>query len=436
MPAATAAKAAPAGAPSPGQVFRWPGTGVQPRIVQESGPGPYGVSTPLQQTSQVVAPFSKFQQLDIVQSYLLELDFSTTYTAAGGTPGVTASPLFPLNLIQNVQVQFESAYNTFRLPGVLAFIMQSYRSVFGPGLNGAADDAAAANVLPVASQGAALYSAYTAAPPLSTPNLAVTTAGVAQNYRLFLEIPVSMVFDVYWDLAVNGVIQGAPQYRAIVSPQYMAATTRNVTPQVTYSPLLGALNSLAFPVSTPAGGTSTATGSVVQSWYRDAFIPGTNPATSPPVFGWQYSRDYLTTQPNQAQIVPITLDQTVVGQGQILSLVFYTWDPTLNGGYGGITPITSYLTVELLYGSTVQLRQQAPQENLYEWMALHGKLLPAGVMGWDLALTRDQRLTNEFALNSLVQAGAQVRITYAVGFIPAAAATVYMGLETLRKVGV
>jgi hypothetical protein len=90
----------------------------------------------------------------------------------------------------------------------------------------------------------------------------------------------------------------------------------------------------------------------------------------------------------------------------------------------------------LLYGSTVQLRQQAPTENLYEWLQLHSKLLPAGVFGWDLALTRDQRLTNEFALNSLVQAGAQVRVTYAVGAVPSSASTIYMGLETLRKVGV
>lgn len=427
------AQQAPAG---PGSMFRFPGVGVQPRIIQESGPNAPGVSIALAQASQTVAPFAKFQQLDIVQSYLLELDFSTTFTAGGGTPGVTPSPLFPLNLIQNVQVQFESAYNTFRLPGVLAFIMQSYRSVFGPGQNATADEGIGANGLPVSSLGGALYTAYTAAPPLATPNIVPTTAGVAQAYRLFLEIPLGMVFDVYWDLAVNGVIQGAPQYRAIVSPQYMAATTRNVTPQVTFAPLMGAQNNLVFPVSTPPAGTSTAAGSVLASWYRDAFIPGTNPATSPPVFGWQYSRDYLTVQPNQAQIVPITLDQTVVGQGQILSLVFYTWDPTLNAGYGGITPITSYSMVELLYGSTVQLRQQAPQENLYEWLALHSKLLPAGVMGWDLALTRDQRLSNEFALNSLVQAGAQVRITYALGLIPAAASTVYMGLETLRKVGV
>jgi hypothetical protein len=259
-------------APAPGQYFRWPGVGIQPRIIQESGPIAPGTVTALSQASQTVAPFAKFQQLDVVQSYLLELDFTTTFTPTGGTPGLTASPLFPLNLVQNVQVQFESAYNTFRLPGTLAFIMQSYRSVFGPGQNAGMDTGTGANGLPVSALGSGQYAAYAATPPLSTPNLAPTLAGAAQSYKLFLEIPVSMVFDVYWDLAVNGVIQGAPQYRAIVSPQYMAATTRNVTPQVTYSPLLGATANLSYPASTPTGGTSTATGSVGQSFYRDAFI--------------------------------------------------------------------------------------------------------------------------------------------------------------------
>jgi hypothetical protein len=66
---------------------------------------------------------------------------------------------------------------------------------------------------------------------------------------------------------------------------------------------------------------------------------------------------------------------------------------------------------------------------------LHGSTLPLDVFGFDLMLTEDGRLTNENALNTLVQAGAQLRITYVNGQAPAAGSTIYVGIEALKKVG-
>ena len=73
--------------------------------------------------------------------------------------------------------------------------------------------------------------------------------------------------------------------------------------------------------------------------------------------------------------------------------------------------------------------------NMVEWSDLHGFVLPTGFFGWDLAMTREGLLTNEFALNSLVQAGTQVRLTFATGSVPAAGSTLYLAIETLKKVG-
>jgi hypothetical protein len=91
--------------------------------------------------------------------------------------------------------------------------------------------------------------------------------------------------------------------------------------------------------------------------------------------------------------------------------------------------------VELLYGSTVQIFQETPQANQYRWAMQHGAVLPTGFMGWDLMLTEDGRHTNEFAINTLVTAGAQLRVNFVSGSNPGSSAVTYVGLEMLKKVG-
>jgi hypothetical protein len=181
--------------------------------------------------------------------------------------------------------------------------------------------------------------------------------------------------------------------------------------------------------------TSVFSGTVKASWFRDAWIPSKNPLTEPPGRMWQYSRDYIAYQTGGGAISPIPLDDQVPGQGQILSLILVTYDPALNGGVGGITPYSAYTTVELLYGSSVQIFQDTPQTNLYRWGIAHGTVLPNGYLGFDLMLTEDGRLTNENALNTLVTAGTQLRVSWVAGSVPSSSATVFVGLEVLKKVG-
>lgn len=428
--------------PPPGALFRWPGMSARPRIVQETGPCVIGQTTALSAAASTAAAYGKFQTLDLDLGFLLELDFTTTFTAGTGKT-LFAHPFGIAQWVQTLSVQFESAYNTYRLPGVLALVMQSYRSLFASGQTFTAQLANSANVVPTS---VLVDGISTAAVPwqtslLSTANqqLIISTAGTQQTYKLFLEVPVAMYFDVYYELNASGQAIGPPATRAIVSPQRMAATTRNVTPKLTLAQGLTTQPTSATqsgPVSLAAGDAlSTFTGSVNSSWYRDALIPSQSPLTEPPNRMWQYSRDFIQFQTSGASTVPIPLDDEVPGQGQILSLVMFTYDPALVGAVGGVTPFANYLTVELLYGSTVQIFQETPAINQYVWSQQHGAVLPTGFFGWDLMLTEDGRLTNEFVINTLVTAGAQIRVTYNAGLAPGPAATVFVGLEMLKKVG-
>lgn len=424
----------------PGALFRWPGMSARPRFVQETGPCVVGTSTTLAQATPTAAPYLKFQTLDIDLGFLLELDFVTTFTAGSGKT-LTPHPFGIAQWVNALSVQFESAYQTFRLPGVLALVMQSYRSLFASKQFYSSQLADSASVLPNTQlvDGSTTTPAAWQTSLLSVANsqLIVSTAGTQQSYKLFLEVPVSMYFDIYYELTASGQAAGPPATRAIVSPQRMAATTRNVTPKLTFGAGLSAQPTAVTgsgPVSLASGDTtSTFSGTVTSSWYRDALIPSQTPVTEPPNRMWQYSRDYIALQTSGGGTIAVPLDDQVPGQGQILSLVFFTYDPALSSSVGNVTPFSSYTTVELLYGSTVQIFQETPQINQYRWAMQHGTVLPTGFFGWDLMMTEDGRLTNEFAINTLVTAGTQIRITY--GTAPGASATVYVGLEMLKKVG-
>lgn len=431
---ATKTKQAPQQQVVPGQYFRVPGVGARPRFVEEVGPCPNAQSVTLAQGTSTSAGFQKFQTLDIDRAFLLELGWSTTFTE-GNAKTITPSNLFPANLISQIQIQFESAYSTFRLPGWLAWVMQMYRSTFAPTSRTSSSKQSGSNPFPANAIGANWFSSA-ANEQLGTPGLTMNVTGTPQSYNTFLEVPVSMYFDLYYELATNGQPMGMPIPRCIVSPQRMAATTRNVIPKVTYAPLFSTADTYDSPAAIASGdATSTATGTVTESWWRDAWIPTDNMVTEPPGRMWQYTRDYIAFQPAGAKIPIVPLDDEVPGQGQILSLVFGCWDPTLNSSNGQMVPFSDYVTVELLLGSSIQLQQDTPASNQYRWLLQHDAVLPAGMMGWDLALTEDGKLTNENAINTLVQNGAQLRITFASAFTPGAGATIYVGLEVLKKVG-
>ena len=413
----------------PGQYFRWPLLSAQPRQIPEPGPCAPDLNIALKQGTTVVAPFGHFENLDIVRGYLLELDYDLTFTAGSGET-ITQSPLFPLNLIQSISVSLQAAYKTLELPGWLAAVMQQYRSFQAPKAF-TTDVQAGANVAPRNAQGSLNYNGL---PALATPNLAITS-GAAQQFSSFIEVPVASYFDLYWEIDPQDGSAIAAVPRAIVSPARMAATQRNVTPQVKFNPLFSTGDTYDSPASIASGDTtSTAVGSVNASWWRSGWVPTDNPLTEPIGYAWQAARMGLDFQPAGAQKPIINLADDRAGQGQILSLVFGTWDPALNSGGGGFTPPSDVEKLKLSIGSTVVLYDDTPNTNALRWASQHGRALPFGLYGWDLALTEDGRLTNENALNTLVQSGVQLSVEYLASAEPSNSATIFVGIESLQAV--
>jgi hypothetical protein len=412
-------------APQPGAYFRVPKLGTRRRFLREGGNGAVGFLR--SQGASIQAQTFKFDQLDIVRGYLLMLKLNQTYTA-GAEETLHDSPFFPFNMVDSLSVQFESSYKTFNLPGWLAAIMQSYRPSFsnqsGMGMlsNVYANHQQPSDVNPNAT--------WNQPSLLTGDNMTDQTAAITIPF----EIPTSMEFDLYWELDLAGNPQAVTP-RAVVSPQYMAATTRNVIPRLVLAQGLTVEDLLNGPVSVASGDTTSTfvdNGSEAD-FYRDCWFPAPVYAT-PPVHPWQYSRDYIEYPTSGQNTVPIPLDADTAGQGQILSVVGMTWDPDLASGFGGPVPLSSYQELDLVYSSKLTIFEDTPETNQARWLANHGTLLPPGCFGWDLALTEDGKLTNEDALNTLVEAGCQIRTAYNTGESPSATATTYVGIEILKAV--
>ncbi len=420
------AKAPTQQAPMPGQYFRVPKLGARPRFLREGGNGEVGFAR--QTGASVQAKTQKFDQLDIIRGYLMMLKLNQTYTAGGGKT-LHTSPWFPFNMIDSLSVQFESSYKTFNLPGWLAAIMQQYRPAFsnraGMGmLTNVYTNAQGADDQTPNDEGWSQPTLLTGA-DMDSGTASITVP---------IEIPTSMEFDLYWELDLAGNPQ-AVMPRCVVSPQYMAATTRNVIPRLVLAQGFTVEDLLNGAVSIASGDTTSTfvdDGSEAD-FYRDCWFPAPVYST-PPVHPWQYSRDFIEYPTSGQTTIPIPLDADTAGQGQILSVVAMTWDPDGASGYGAPVPLSSYEKMELIYSSKLTIMEDTPETNQARWLANHGTLLPAGCYGWDLALTEDGKLTNENALNTLVEAGCQVRETFNSGSAPSATSTTFIGIEILKAV--
>lgn len=422
---------------APGQFFRVPGMSTRPRFIPEGGNK--NVRATLLTGQTATAPTVKFDQADIIKGYLAVVNFTGTYTPGTGVT-ISPSPFAPMNLITRIKVQYEATYAPVNLSGIMAAVFQLYRPLFSaPDSVGLLLNDSANAIGPYANK------------PLGgwpTPNTQLTkssgfTGAISglYNFTLFFEIAVSVLFDLYWPLNKTGSLANSqPLPRRIISPQYMAATTRNNVPQITFANPLstGATNvgkaPLAFKSAGAATVTPTFTGHTVTSIHRSAWFPG-NRAVTPPIDPWQYARQEINWPTNGTTSVTIPLDSQEADQGQIMSIIGYVYDPQATGGKGAVVPSTKIALVSLLYSSDVFIKQQTPATNQYLWATKHGSILPVGWFGWDLALTDDGRLTNEELLNTLIQSGVQVRINFkTTASPPSSTAQVYLGIESLKFV--
>ncbi len=409
------------GAVAPGALFGVPKYGTQRRFVPDNQNESLG-ATPLA-TSQVNVQTGRLDQLDIVAGIKQYVSWAGTWTQAAAET-LHQSPFGVAAWLLSCNYKLQAAYNTYNLTGPLASLIQAYRPMWG---NRAATSIAAD---PFASETPVKSGSFTGG---GTPDV------LTGNFHV--DIPFAMKFDEYFDLTA----QGDPRvklYDALVTPFYMAAQARVVTPTIVIAPALAAGDLLLGPVVKAVSDTTSTFGS--GSWSvelkRDAFWTANNPAANPPQYPWLYTRDYFT-QPTQGQNkVGILIQNTGVSVGQVLSLFGFVWDPEANSGFGALVPFSSIATFELVTGGSLQnllLTPAAMEDRMYSrspnLQNVAATANGAGGFVLDFALSQDgSMLSNAEAINTYLVNGVQLNITFNAGQAPSASSTVYLGVEALK----
>ena len=407
-----------AGSAGPGSLFRVPLYSTKPRFVPDQLN--QAIAVVPAQGAQVPVPFTKLDQLDIVRGIKMYITgLETTWTAGSGKT-LHLSPFFPASWFQQITFKLQAAYNSFNQTGPLASIIQAYRPFWGSRATG--------NVNPNSF----------AKPSVVTPPDIDETPASYDMPNLAIDIPLSFRFDEYYDLTPKG----APIrkiYDAIVSPQFMAAQARVVTPTVLLSQSLSLNDALGAPVTKETGDTTSTFGvdqAGTAELSRDAYWTANNILANPPQFPWQYTRDYFT-QPTVGQSpVTVLIQNTGISVGQVMSLYGFVWDPALNSGIGGVVPLGDIATIQIVTGGSLLNRQYKPAGIQDRMQSLYPNLLtdfPDGIFVLDFALSQDGcYLTNEDCINTYIVNGVAVIITFNAGSIPSATSTVYLGVEALK----
>lgn len=397
----------------PGSLFGWPMFGTQPRIIPDSGNGAIG--DVLDQSSPVVLPTTRLDQLDIVRGMKVLLELEQTWTEGGGKT-LTPSPFFPANQVQFVNFQLQAAYNTINLPGFLAAAFQAFRPSWGDrGLGASTPD------------NFAIFG--------QTPNV----TGTEDDETFIVDIPFAIKLDEYFDLSS----EGQPQQRftdAIVGVEYMAAQSKVIVPTITMAGGITLKDLLNGPVAKAAGDTtSTYEGQVAKGkLYRDAWWTGQNPASNPPEYAWIYTRDYFRQPTQGQQQVDALIQNTGVSVGQVLSLVAVTWDPDANGGLGSPVALADIDHWELVTGGTLQNIKVDPEMVQDRMRSLYGaatadNLINAGIFVFDFCLSEDgSYLSNANAINTYVVNGVQLSCYFNRDTVPGSKAQMFVGVEALK----
>lgn len=414
-------------APLPGQWFDIPG--VQGGATQwtHQDDTTSNLVTAQSAANQVpITGIQQYRQTDVVCDWEMDLAFTAQAYAAGGG-ALTASAYAPFNSVGPVKQIIQNQYASVDVEsGIDLYIFNLMRPYFFTGSGTPTNLFSAPQGDFIGST--ALGYLTPALAQANQINAAQWTTATAA-YNLMLRLPAAQWFDKYYDLAVTGepLSQAHP---ALVSPQYMAGTTRVVTPQIFLNQGLGATTDVA-PVN-GTGGAPTFTGNSTLRLRRRAAYAG-NPAVLPPVYAWQYR---WKTQRFGASGVS-RIDMLVpLDTGQLLGIYGRMFDPSAAAGLGTPININTISRVNLQYGSglfwfdaqtiggttAAQLAQQL-------WIKQHGNLLPQGVIAFDLALDERSQLTNARALNTLTTAGIDFHFEFTAPL--SATAYIVMGTESL-----
>ena len=371
-----------------------------------------GAVQALSQTNQVQSlNLTQFTQTDVV--FWWEMELSITNTVTAGTSTVTTSAYFPFSFMGESKLRIQNMYDSWHpLNGIDAMIWQALRPMRGQ------SDFSNLGASPIPNwQSASLAQAN-----LDT---AASYTSASTSILFTLEIPVSLFFDVYFDLAKDGTII-SPPHRAIVSPQYMAGSARLVQPQIIFNPGSAATTDNG-PYNIGAG-TGTFTGSNTFAFKRVGVYGNNNPATMPTVYNWQYMREA-----RQYSASGVTkLDLLVPTYGQILSIFVRLFDPSAAAGLGAPINLTNVTKCQLKFGSGLLRYDDTPRSAQRRVMKQSNFLLPQGVLAWDMTIDNYNRVSNAGALNTLTTASVLVHLEFAAALSTTAYAV--MGVEALTYV--
>lgn len=366
------------------------------------------------QTNEVVAS-SSFLPLDadnVTFGYTLETDITQDVTLSTGS--ATASAYYPYNYLQDISLSFQAKNKPIDVAsGVDLYIMdlirpQLNRNVKTNGAVFAFDNTSAIN---------------SAADNLLSPFEYGDTADTETSIYLEYKLPVSIYIDDYFDLALDGTWQGSSPIPAVVSPQYMGGTNKNVSLNAKLA--TGSSSSLdhsPFTLTSPASMTFSANFTL----RRRAVYSQNNPAVMPPIYNWQYKR-FTTQVAINGSKLDIPLNNTA---GQILSFYIRGFDPNTNAPI----PNSDISEVTLQLGSAIALFQGSPRALQSKFISEHGYLLPPGVLAYDFAMDIDGsgRITNANALNTLTEASPTCELKF--GTQPGSGAYYVIGYEMLVPV--
>lgn len=429
------AKAAVAGnaqGPMPGAYFDVPGIpGGSTQWTLQDETTTNAVTTLSASVQSPVQNIANFQQTDVVCDWQACFHIAQTYTGGTGQT-ITASAYAPYNQIGPTKLTIQNQYASLDVEsGIDWYIFNLLRPFRNSGIHTnnywyVQGDAVGSTALGYAT---------TAIAQVDQINSAQWSTSVA-SYNLFLRIPAGQWFDQYYDLAVTGEPLAAP-HPAIVSPQFMAGTTRVIAPTVMYNPGFGATSDIAPATTTtltPTSDTaSTFAGTATLRFRRRASYAG-NQAIQPPAYAWQYrwkTQRFGNIQGASQANLLVPLDT-----GQLLAIYVRMFDPSAAAGVGAPVNINTITRFQLQYGSGLSwfdaqtvggTTAAALVQQL--WYDQHNVQLPPGVLAFDLAVDERLQMSNKRCLNTLTTAGIQLHIE----FTGTNSATAYavMGLESL-----
>lgn len=406
---AKAATQQPQQAPLPGAYFDVPGIpGGATQWSQQDDSTTNLVTTGQQAAIVPINGIIQFRQTDVVLDWYAHLNVAQTYTT--GTSTLTASAYAPFNVIGAVKLTIQNQYASVDVESGIDWaifnIIRPYeQNEIVNGVNNYAN--------PAGSPAGGTATGYPALALAQANQIWATQWATSTTaYNLILRLPASQFFDTYYDLAVTGEPVSQP-HPAYVSPQYMAGTTRVITPSININPGSSAITD-GGPVNISAG-TGTYVGSVTTR-LRRRFAYAGQPTVQPPVYAWQYKwktqRFGIGGQSTTTIIIPLET-------GQLLSAYVRMFDPAANGALGAPININTLTVAQLQYGSglfsydfTTVGPSTAAALWQRSWLEKHNTLLPAGVICFDLALDEAGNITNKRALNTLTTAGILIKLSW------------------------